>query len=648
MMKKSGIVFDDKNLLCKANCGFYGNPEWDGFCSMCYKNRSSLIRLQQSTPSSKNSFGKSDSLASLNDNLQGLSSSSRLSPILGSSGSHNLSGHLAAGSTTTTTNSSSSSQQHTPTSTSPSSFTKFEEKKKQQVEKRSKTLRSIFKLSSRGSSGLREGSNSKTTPTTGSINSSLPASAASRLTALKQQNFFSLDSLSLAGDDVLNRLTSSSVGSSVLNTLTLNSSSTDGPLEDIHKQVAKVVDKLNTLSTIEEMSEIVYEFYTSMAERFSSNPIYEEVVQESIDQLVDYTETRLLSSIHNSIFTQILTEDEEKDLIMQKRIKSLNWIMTEHLELDLDLRNPEISDILDKAISDIIEMGSKQIPLEKLECIVNCSKAIFDLLQVARNGPVSADQFLPALVFVVIKANPPLLHSNIKLINRFSNPRRLMSGEAGYYFTNLCCAVAFIEKLKGESLNLSEDDFNSYVNGEALPPGYIQQSAYLSEPLRIMYSNAVLLKSLYEKHSHFDSEVIELKEKMKSFRDSMMSKIDAVSKVPQVTVSQELRRKVFGSRVTLSPLYDDLTQPEKEGILVQIEEDYPNPNPPSPPSSSSTTIFTQQQQSSSSQSTTTTTTTIDATSNNDLFNNPIMSGQFDADSEQVNLPEPLLPEIIQK
>ena len=144
---------------------------------------------------------------------------------------------------------------------------------------------------------------------------------------------------------------------------------------------------------------------------------------------------------------------------MNISFRRLNWVTAAHLECPFSETAPGIRDLVYQAINDILQVDGFKAPQDNLESVVRCSKKIFEVIQAGKNNAASADDFLPSLVFILLKANPPRIHSNINFISRFSNESRLRSGEEAYYFTSLCCALSFIE-------NLTEKQENEFLRLE--------------------------------------------------------------------------------------------------------------------------------------------------------------------------------------
>ncbi|XP_054650075.1 rab5 GDP/GTP exchange factor-like [Dunckerocampus dactyliophorus] len=216
----------------------------------------------------------------------------------------------------------------------------------------------------------------------------------------------------------------------------------------------------------DDMSECVQDFYQNLSERLQTQF---KGSSEHVEGIMDEVERYMMTRLYKEVFCPETSDDEKKDLAIQKRIRALHWVTIEMLCVPVDEEIPEVSDSVVKAITDVIEIDSRRVPKDKLACITRCSKHIFNAIRISKKEAASADDFLPTLIYIVLKANPPRLQSNIQYITRFCNPSRLMTGEDGYYFTNLCCAVAFIEKLDGKSLNMTSEEFDLYMSGQASP-----------------------------------------------------------------------------------------------------------------------------------------------------------------------------------
>ncbi|XP_060941184.1 rab5 GDP/GTP exchange factor [Limanda limanda] len=309
-------------------------------------------------------------------------------------------------------------------------FSKFEEKKTNEKTRKVTTVKKFFSPSSRTASKKEAQEGKSPSP------------------SISRQTSFDTDQVSKDFVDFLKNL--------------------QKPGREIHKQCRAFIVTMSSKKDLgaDELSECVQDFYQHLADRLMG---HFKGSSDSVEQVMDQVEKYIMTRLYKSVFCPETSDDEKNDLATQKRIRALHWVTIEMLCVSFDEEIPEVSDNVVNAITDIIEMDSKRVPRDKLLCITRCSKHIFSAIKITKNEPASADDFLPALIHIVLKANPPRLQSNIQYITRFCNPSRLMSGEDGYYFTNLCCAVAFIEKLDAQSLNLSPDEFERYMSGQASP-----------------------------------------------------------------------------------------------------------------------------------------------------------------------------------
>lgn len=98
-----------------------------------------------------------------------------------------------------------------------------------------------------------------------------------------------------------------------------------------------------------------------------------------------------------------------------------------------------------------------------------------------------------------------------------------------------CCAVAFIEKLDAQSLNLSQEDFDRYMSGQTSPKKQEPENwpANVCVGMRQMYRNLGLLSQLNERQERIVSEAKKLERDLIDWTDGITKEVqEIVEKYP--------------------------------------------------------------------------------------------------------------------
>eukprot|EP00656_Telonema_subtile_P054116 TRINITY_DN7998_c0_g1_i3.p1 TRINITY_DN7998_c0_g1~~TRINITY_DN7998_c0_g1_i3.p1 ORF type:complete len:600 (-),score=192.71 TRINITY_DN7998_c0_g1_i3:74-1873(-) len=205
----------------------------------------------------------------------------------------------------------------------------------------------------------------------------------------------------------------------------------------------------------------VRSFLDQMEGVLRRHSLWEGASDDEFENAREGLEKLLMTRIHSRAFKPDKSYPE-KDASLAARLGALGSFLTlEHLDIAENLHN-EVSHIL--AQKELQKINQYKAPRDKMVCILNCCKVISNLLTHAREGqPYGADEFLPLLIFIVLKANPEDLHSNMQYITNYRHPAR-MAAEPGYFFTQLVSAVHFLDNVEAASLSIDPELFEKGMN----------------------------------------------------------------------------------------------------------------------------------------------------------------------------------------
>ena len=228
--------------------------------------------------------------------------------------------------------------------------------------------------------------------------------------------------------------------------------------------IASFGDRTGATVDAEADSRRIQEFLRATESAFRGHPAWRGASEGDLEASGEGLEKYLMTKLHPSTFA-VTPDDQRADSLLSRRVAALRtFIRPEHLDIPERFR---VEASLRLAEDELVKVNLFKAPRDKLVCVLNTCRIVTNLLSVSSgNKPAGADDFLPVLIYVVLRANPPRLESNLRFISRFRRESRLAS-EAAYFYTNLVSATHFLSSCDHAAFtDLDADVFEAHMAAE--------------------------------------------------------------------------------------------------------------------------------------------------------------------------------------
>uniref|UniRef100_A0A8C3AE14 GTPase-activating protein and VPS9 domain-containing protein 1 n=1 Tax=Cyclopterus lumpus TaxID=8103 RepID=A0A8C3AE14_CYCLU len=217
-------------------------------------------------------------------------------------------------------------------------------------------------------------------------------------------------------------------------------------LEHMESKMLDFIKAFQGCTASDDKTAAVEDFLRYLYGAMARDAIWQYASEDQLQDAQMAIERSVMNRIFKLAFYPNLDGDSLRDQLLHEHIQRLIKVVTANHKA---LQIPEVylkEAPWPSAQSEIRTINAYKTPRDKVQCILRMCSTIMNLLSLANEDSVpGADDFVPVLVFVLIRANPPCLLSTVQYINNFYASR--LSGEECYWWMQFTAAVEFIKTI---------------------------------------------------------------------------------------------------------------------------------------------------------------------------------------------------------
>lgn len=217
-------------------------------------------------------------------------------------------------------------------------------------------------------------------------------------------------------------------------------------LEKKEKLVAFFIQKFQKLTVSDEKAQLVDKFLAHLFKLMEVEPVWQMANEDQLEYARGVIERSLMAQVYIYALYPNGDGDVLRDQILHQHMQNLAKVIT---PAHKDLRIPAVYHSecpWPSAQEEILTLNAYKTPREKVSCVARTCTIIMNLLSLASDKSVpAADDLMPVLVFVLIKASPANLLSTVQYVESFYEKQ--FEGEDAYWWTQFASVVEFIKTM---------------------------------------------------------------------------------------------------------------------------------------------------------------------------------------------------------